>query len=109
MLAARATGCTSTRIVVKGILRNTSGPGAGADLARVCLCDPKRNGPEFSRSRRTAAHRLVGGGCLRKPALHPRSALAFGFPRAGHSVARLALNFTGDGFRDLTDPRRTRR
>ncbi len=109
VLAARAIGCTSTRIIFKGILRNTLGPVlvlislgfAFAILNETALSflGLGAQPPSSSWGADVAASRRY----IREApwlSVYPGLAIVF---------LVLALNLTGDGLRDLMDPRRNRR
>lgn len=109
VLAARAIGCTPTRIVAKGILRNILGP----VLVLISL------GFAFAILNETALSFLgLGaqpptaswGADISASRRYIREAPWLSiFPGLAIVLLVLALNLTGDGLRDLTDPRRTRR
>ena len=109
VLAARAIGCTPARIVVKGILRNILGP----VLVLISL------GFAFAILNETALSFLGLGAQPPTASWGADIAASRGyireapwlsiFPGLAIVLLVLALNLTGDGLRDLTDPRRNRR
>jgi peptide/nickel transport system permease protein len=109
VLAARAIGCTSTHIVLRGILRNTLGP----VLVLISL------GFAFAILNETALSFLgLGaqppssswGADIAASRRYIRDAPWLSiFPGLAIVLLVLALNLAGDGLRDLTDPRRNRR
>ena len=109
VLAARAIGCTPARIVVKGILRNILGP----VLVLISL------GFAFAILNETALSFLGLGAQPPTASWGADIAASRGyireapwlsiFPGLAIVLLVLALNLTGDGLRDLTDPRRDRR
>jgi peptide/nickel transport system permease protein len=109
VLAARAVGCTSTRIIFRGILRNMLGP----VLVLISL------GFAFAILNETALSFLgLGaqpptsswGADIAASRRYIREAPWLSiFPGLAIVFLVLALNLTGDGLRDLMDPRRDRR
>jgi ABC-type dipeptide/oligopeptide/nickel transport system permease subunit len=109
VLAARAIGCTTRRIVFRGILRNTLGP----VLVLISL------GFAFAILNETALSFLGLGAQPPTPSWGADIAASRRyirdapwlsiFPGLAIVLLVLALNLTGDGLRDLMDPRRNRR
>jgi len=109
VLAARAIGCTPSHIIFKGILRNTLGP----VLVLISL------GFAFAILNETALSFLgLGaqppssswGADIAASRRYIRDAPWLSiFPGLAIVFLVLALNLTGDGLRDLMDPRRNRR
>jgi peptide/nickel transport system permease protein len=108
VVAARAIGCTSARIIFRAILPNTLGP----VLVVISL------GFAFAILNETALSYLSLGAQPPTPSwgadlatgrryLFDAPWLAF-FPGMAIFCLVLALNLAGDGLRDLTDPRRRR-
>jgi peptide/nickel transport system permease protein len=109
VLAARAIGCNSTRIIFHGILRNTLGP----VLVLISL------GFAFAILNETALSFLGLGAQPPTPSWGADIAASRRyirdapwlsiFPGLAIVLLVLGLNLTGDGLRDLMDPRRDRR
>lgn len=109
VLAARAIGCSSSRIIFKAILRNTLGP----ILVLISL------GFAFAILNETALSFLGLGAQPPTPSWGADIAASRRyirdapwlsiFPGLAIVFLVLALNLTGDGIRDLMDPRRNRR
>jgi peptide/nickel transport system permease protein len=109
VLAARSIGCTTRRIIFRGILRNTLGP----VLVLISL------GFAFAILNETALSFLGLGAQPPTPSWGADIAASRRyirdapwlsiFPGLAIVLLVLALNLTGDGLRDLMDPRRNRR
>jgi peptide/nickel transport system permease protein len=109
VMAARAIGCSSTRIIFRSILRNTLGP----VLVLISL------GFAFAILNETALSFLGLGAQPPTPSWGADIAASRRyirdapwlsiFPGLAIVLLVLGLNLTGDGLRDLMDPRRNRR